>query len=122
VVRTFTNKLADGCKPARPISVQMFFGTADKLVPFEGGIQKMGSAETPVLSAQQTIEKWAALNGCSKAPSVTETAEPAGTREVFSGCREGTEVVAYIRNGAGHSWPRDATELIWAFFEKHPMR
>ena len=121
VVRTFTNKLAEGCKPARPISVHMFFGTADKLVPFAGGIQKMGSAETPVLSAQQTIEKWAALNGCSKAPAVTKTAQPAGTRQIFSGCREGSEVVAYIRDGAGHSWPPDATALIWAFFKKHPM-
>jgi poly(3-hydroxybutyrate) depolymerase len=30
-------------------------------------------------------------------------------------------VVAYVREGAGHSWPKDATELIWAFFERHPM-
>jgi polyhydroxybutyrate depolymerase len=122
VVRTFTNKLSDACRPARPIPVHMFFGTADKLVPFAGGIQKMGSAETPVLSAQQTIDRWAALNACSKPPSVTKTAEPAGTRQVFSGCRDNAEVVAYIREGAGHSWPPDATELIWAFFEKHPMR
>ena len=122
VVRTFTNQLAEGCKPARPISVHMFFGTADKLVPFQGGMQKMGSLVTPVLSAQQTIDRWAALNGCAKAGSMTKTAEPAGSRQVYSGCRQGAEVVAYIRDGAGHSWPPDATELIWAFFEKHPMR
>ena len=122
VVRTFTTKLAEGCRPARPISVHMFFGTADKLVPFEGGMQKMGSVETPVLSAQQTIDRWAALNGCSKPAAVTKTTEPAGSRQVFSSCREGAEVVAYIRDGAGHSWPPDANELIWAFFEKHPMR
>ncbi len=121
VVRTFTSKLADGCEPARPISVCMFFGAADRLVPFEGGIQKMGSAETPVLSAQQTIERWAALNGCSRVPSVSTTAEPAGTRQVFSSCRQDSEVVAFVRLGAGHSWPADATRLIWAFFEKHPM-
>lgn len=121
VVRTFTNRLAEGCKPVRPIPVHMFFGTADKLVPFEGGLQKMGSVETPVLSARQTIDKWAALNGCNRAASVVRTAEPAGSRQSYSGCREGAEVVAYIREGAGHSWPKDATELIWAFFEKHPM-
>ena len=56
VVRTFTNRLAEGCKPARPIPAHLFFGTADKLVPFEGGLQKMGSVETPVLSAQQTVD------------------------------------------------------------------
>jgi polyhydroxybutyrate depolymerase len=121
VVRTLTTKLAEGCKPARPMPVHMFFGTADKLVPFEGGIQKMGSAETPVLSAQATIEKWAALDGCAKTPAVTKTTDPAGSRQVFPGCRQGAEVVAYIREGAGHSWPPDATELIWAFFERHSM-
>jgi polyhydroxybutyrate depolymerase len=122
VVRTLTNRLADGCKPARPIAVQMFFGTADKLVPFEGGIQKMGSAETPVLSARQTTEKWARLNRCAGPPSITRTTEPAGSREAYRGCRDGVEVVAYIREGAGHRWPPDATGLIWAFFKKHPMR
>jgi len=122
VVRTLTVKLAEGCKPARPIAVQMFFGTADKLVPFEGGIQKMGSVGTPVLSARQTIDKWAALNRCASPPAVTPTAAPAGSREVYQGCRESAEVVAYIREGAGHSWPPDATGLICAFFEKHPMR
>jgi polyhydroxybutyrate depolymerase len=122
VVRTLTHKLADGCRPARAISVLMFFGTADKLVPFEGGIQKMGSVGTPVLSARQTIEKWARLNRCASPPSVTPTTEPAGSREAFGNCRDGVEVMAYIREGAGHAWPPDATELIWAFFEKHPMR
>lgn len=123
VVRTLTVKLAGGCKPARPIPVQMFFGTADKLVPFEGGVQRMKSVslELPVLSARQTIEKWAALNGC-KTASVTRTADPPGARHSHSGCRQGAEVIAYVREGAGHSWPKDATELIWSFFEKHPMR
>jgi len=121
VVRTLTTRLSDQCKPVRPISVLMFFGTADKLVPFGGGIQKMGSVETPVLSAQETIERWAVLNGCSNNPEVTKTTRPPGSRQVFASCRQGVEVVAYIREGAGHKWPEDATALIWAFFKKHPM-
>lgn len=121
VVRTLTVKLADQCAPARPVPIQMFFGTADKLVPFEGGMQKMGSIETPVLSAQQTIDKWATWNGCKAAASVTKTTEPAGRREAYSGCRHRADVIAYIREGAGHTWPKDANELIWSFFESHPM-
>jgi polyhydroxybutyrate depolymerase len=122
VVRTLTVQLAERCAPARPLPALMFFGTADKLVPFEGGIQKMGSAETPVLSAHQTVAKWAALDGCSAQPETTRTANPAGLRITYPGCRSGSEVVACIREGAGHTWPPDATELIWAFFEKHPLR
>ncbi len=115
VVRTFTVKLSEGCKPARPLPVMMFFGTADKLVPFEGGMQKMGSIETPVLSAQQTIDRWVALDGCTgKPPALRPT-------QVYSACRGGAQVVAHIREGAGHSWPKDATPLILEFFARHPM-
>ncbi|MFB3827726.1 MAG: PHB depolymerase family esterase [Bryobacteraceae bacterium] len=114
VVRTLTVKLAAQCRPARPIPVLMFFGTADKLVPFEGGIQKMGSAETPVLSARQTVRRWAELDGCGR----PEVSRPESTVEFihYSGCRQGARIDAYIREGAGHSWPPGATEAIWSFF------
>lgn len=117
VVRTLTNRLADACAPARPVPVLMFFGTADKLVPFEGGLQKMGSVASPVLSARQTIEKWASLNGCGKA---VVAPGPEGPTHTYPNCRAGAEVTAQIREGAGHTWPKDATRLIWEFFEKHP--
>ena len=115
VVRTLTVKLAGQCAPARPIPVLMFFGTADKLVPFEGGIQKMGSAETPVLSAHQTIAKWAELDGCSASPKVGK--EGTVERRSYAGCKGGTRVEAIIREGAGHTWPPGAAEVIWEFFE-----
>jgi polyhydroxybutyrate depolymerase len=114
VVRTFTRALADGCKPAKPLPVLMFFGTADKLVPFEGGVQKMGSKETPVLSAHETIAKWAALDGCAAAPKVTRDVE-IESRE-YRQCRDNTRVTAYILEGGTHSWPSGASETIWKFF------
>lgn len=115
VVRTLTRRLEESCKPARPIPVLMFFGTVDKLVPFEGGIQKMGSAATPVLSARETIRKWAQLDACG-APRTTrgENLEQID----YTGCREGAEVRAYIREGAGHSWPPGGAETIWNFFRQ----
>lgn len=114
VVRTFTTKMAEGCRPSRPIPVLMFFGTADRQVPFEGGIQKMGSAATPVLSARETIEKWASLDGCPLKPPLADKVELQ--------CSQGSEVVAYILEGAGHSWPKDATQIIWNFFAKHALK
>jgi polyhydroxybutyrate depolymerase len=116
VVRTFTEKLADGCHPARAIPVLMFFGTADKLVPFEGGKQKMGSVETPVLSARGTIEKWASLDGCKAPARVTK--EPPKEKLEYQGCRAPGRVTAYILEGAGHTWPPDASAIIWKFFDQ----
>jgi len=115
VVRTLTERLAEGCHPARPLPVLMFFGTADKLVPFEGGKQKMGSVETPVLSARGTIAKWAALDGCGAPPRVMK--EPPKEHQVYEPCKSDARVEAYILEGAGHSWPPDATGIIWKFFE-----
>lgn len=122
VVRTFTVKMAASCRPSRPVPALMFFGTADRLVPFEGGEQKMGGTSTPVLSARQTIDKWAALDGCTPPPLDQITTNRPGRRVSFSSCKQGAEVVACIREGAGHSWPPDATGLIWDFFEKHPRK
>lgn len=122
VVRTLTVRLSERCKPSRPVPVLMFFGTADKLVPFEGGEQKMGSISTPVLSARQTIDRWASLDGCGAAPAVENIATRAGERLSFSSCKQGSEVIGYILEGAGHSWPPGAAEVIWSFFEKHPMK
>ena len=122
VVRTFTVKLAERCKPSRPVPALMFFGTADKLVPFEGGEQKIASISVPVLSARQTADKWAALDGCAPKPAVESTASRPGRRLFFSSCRQGSEVIAYLLEGAGHNWPPGAAETIWSFFEKHPMK
>jgi polyhydroxybutyrate depolymerase len=116
VVRTFTRKLANGCSPARPVPVLMFFGTADKLVPFGGGLQKMGSIQTPVLSAPETMAKWAALDGCEAEPVVVKE------RRDYTRCRAGARVSAYILEGAGHAWPRGAAEIIWTFFASLPPR
>jgi polyhydroxybutyrate depolymerase len=60
-------------------------------------------------------------------------------REVYSGCKSGAEVIAYVLEGAGHTWPGghprlteaqvgrvnrklNATEIIWGFFERHARR
>ncbi|MCL5744719.1 MAG: hypothetical protein M1541_12460 [Acidobacteria bacterium] len=119
VVRTLTGRLADGCKPARPIPVLMFFGTADKIVPFGGGMQKMGSVESPVLSARDTIRKWAKIDGCG----VPATAHEQNVEHIrYANCQSGAEVETYIREGAGHVWPAGAAEVIWAFFEKDRLQ
>jgi polyhydroxybutyrate depolymerase len=54
----------------------------------------------------------------------------------WPGCRDGSEIVFYIIDGGGHTWPGalpvarlgkttnqlDASETIWAFFQAHPLR
>jgi polyhydroxybutyrate depolymerase len=124
-----------------PVGVIAFHGTADHTVPFEGG--PVAQASTPVLSAEDMARRWAEINGCPNLP-VSDTlpdVDPSdGTRvrrETFAPCNDGSDVVLYVIQNGGHTWPGvdeslvrqhggktthdiSATQLIWEFFQDHP--
>jgi polyhydroxybutyrate depolymerase len=125
------------CRPSRPVSVLMIHGTEDPLIPFAGG----GRRRQLLLSAPDTAQHWARVAGCTTGPTVSYLPDYAqdGTRvrcEVYSGGREGAEVVLYVIEGGGHTWPggiqylperfvgktsrqMDASQVIWDFFQRH---
>jgi polyhydroxybutyrate depolymerase len=122
-----------------PVSIAAFQGTADPLVPYEGGgvVRRRGQ----VLSAMATIQLWAGTDGCTAAPVSTLEPDRAPSdgmrvkRTVYTGCTTGREVVLYTIEGGGHTWPGGpasgpsigrvthdigATSTIWTFFSTHP--
>ncbi len=143
VIGSMPVNLVSRCNPANPVPMIMINGTDDPLVPFEGGYvhvfrKKLGR----VTSVRQTIEFWAARNGCSPRPQIRM--EPDADREdgtrvqksVYSQCTDGADVILYTIQGGGHTWPGgyqylpefligktsrelDASETIWNFFNGH---
>jgi polyhydroxybutyrate depolymerase len=131
--------MAERCAGARPTAVAAFQGTADPLLPYAGGGRRPGG-RGEVLSATQSAELWARVNGCAGGPVAEAPVDTVrdGTRvrpERWSGCRDGRDVVLYTIEGGGHTWPGgppvgrrvgrvsrelNATETIWAFFARHP--
>lgn len=125
------------CRPSRPVSVLMIHGTSDPLIPFEGG----GRRRKVLLSVHATAQHWARVAGCATVPVVSYLPDVArdGTRvrrEVYSGGPDGAEVVSYVIEGGGHTWPggiaylperligrtsrqMDASQVIWDFFQRH---
>lgn len=127
-------------KLKRPVSVLHFHGTNDQFVPFEGP-----NGDTPqflkFLSVEATMRAWAKANGCGE--QVQEEAVPDKaqdgakvTLKRYGMCQEGAEVLLYKIEAGGHTWPGakegpfflgkttqdiDANELMWQFFERHPM-
>lgn len=107
----------------RPMPVLSFQGTEDYNVFFE--------------DAPPAMADWAEHNGCGAAISVKPISASV-RREAYDGC--GTaDVVLYIIEGGGHTWPGaaddaggvggigftthdiDANDLIWQFFSAHRL-
>ncbi|HLV97867.1 MAG TPA: PHB depolymerase family esterase [Ktedonobacterales bacterium] len=137
VAATIAAFMSHICRPSRPVSVLMIHGTDDPLIPFAGG----GRRRQLLLSAPTTAQHWARLAGCVDGPEVHYLPDSAhdGTRvrcEVYSGGPDGAEVILYVIEGGGHTWPGgmaylperiigktsrqfDASLVIWDFFQRH---
>lgn len=93
------------CAPSRPVSVLAVHGTADSVVPFNGGPMVGRGGPSEIVSAPALAERWREINRCP-GPLVND---PAATGEIqqmsATGCADGTEVVLVQINGGGHIWP-----------------
>jgi polyhydroxybutyrate depolymerase len=131
----------------RAVSVMHFHGTADEFAPFNGGKGK-GTTMTPAnqrpvfRSVEHSIDCWVKLNECNAEPSVELLPDKANdrmltTRKKWSGGKDGSEVVLIEIEGGGHTWPGQkpivaalgpstmdisANDLMWEFFQQHPMK
>jgi polyhydroxybutyrate depolymerase len=133
--------IAPGCNPGRAVPAIYIHGTADPLVPFNGGeMTAGGTAGGTILSHFQAVDKWVGINGCNTTPTVTDLPDIAndGTtikQRVYSGGTNGGEVVSYVVLNGGHTWPQgyqylseliigktsqdmNACEVIWTFFKR----
>jgi polyhydroxybutyrate depolymerase len=138
------SRVFPSCSPSGPVSVLAIYNDKDRLMPFEGGDvtgpfggRKIGK----VLSASETMSFWSKHNHCSLLPSVVR--EPNvdindGTlvrKETYPNCGNGAEVVLYVVENGGHTWPggdqylgewlvgktsrdMDANQVIWGFFQR----
>ena len=92
------------CHPSNPVSVLVFHGTADHLVPFNGGSTpyQMGSKRSDT-SVADTVAFWVKQDGCSPTPKRDE-AKVVHT-DVYSDCKDGSAVSLYAIQGGHHIWP-----------------
>jgi polyhydroxybutyrate depolymerase len=104
------------CKPARAITEISFRGTADTLVPYDGGSSSVvPSMSITFLGAQGTFKKWAELDQCTGSPS----AEDSNGCSTYSSCQGGVEVVLCSKQGGGQEAGNAA--IAWPILKRHPM-
>lgn len=122
------------CHPSRPVPAIVFHGTADPIVPYQGGLSGDSRFNLPAISGW--VEKLAGRNGCKGSPvEIPTSGEVSGVQ--YGNCDKNTAVVFYTIAGGGHTWPGgkplpklitgrttmdiNATKTIWDFFQQHPM-
>lgn len=92
------------CTDGPPVPTLLIHGTADPVLPFEGG----ETNGTRVLSARETAARLARRNGCGAfdAIPITDHYPGDGTRVRLHSYRGCTEPLRhYIVEGGGHTWP-----------------
>jgi polyhydroxybutyrate depolymerase len=121
------------CQPSQPVPAMVFHGTADPIVPYQGG--PYADYEIAFPSIPEWVDSLAQRNGCNDVPlDIPATGEVSGIR--FTDCT--ADVVFYTITGGGHSWPGgdpipewivghttadiDATRTLWDFFQRHSQR
>ncbi len=140
VMGSMTRNYAEQRKPKKNIPVLTMHGTADPVVPYDGGETNAGPGRRPVfLSAEENADWWAKQYGCVD-KSIVTTIPDSNPEDTFS-----TEVMRYDCvppvylykiNGGGHTWPGtknfypkfivgptapepDASKIIWNFFKEN---
>jgi polyhydroxybutyrate depolymerase len=126
------------CTDHRPVPMIAFHGTADRIVPYQGG--PLGDPFNPVTvmfpAVRDWVANWARRNRCGAQP-VESVAAKDVTRIEYTHCAPDAPVVLYAVQGGGHSWPGgkplpewhvgptsrniDATTQMWAFFRGHRL-
>ncbi len=162
----------DGCEDGPPVSYQAIYGTADNVLPYDGGLggpirgflssnplddsaadrdEQQGQISSIAFpSVDDALVLWADRNDCATRPDETRISDEV-VRRSWPGCAGGAEVVLYVVEGGGHSWPGtplfngnaaeqadtaagglasvagtttmdiSATELAWEFFQRHQL-
>ena len=97
------------CEGEAPVSLVAFHGTLDRYVPMDGlpGWDGPDFADLRKFyrgDLMATVESWARRDGCATEATTTSMG-PMTTRYEWPGCRNGTKVVLYLSDGAGHTHP-----------------
>jgi polyhydroxybutyrate depolymerase len=97
--------IAARCHPAVPLSVFEVHGTADSAIPYSGGaFTGVGGVPGPrVLSAPDSVARWAALDRCPAKPSSKTTGQV--TLATYGSCEDKVTVTLATVNGGHHAWP-----------------
>ena len=130
--------LTETCPDTRAVPMISFHGTADAVIPYNGGVGLNGTQfrlpQDNTTPDEDVTEDWAVHNGCTGGRTETQIDTEVRLIE-YGNCTDGATVQHYAVDGGGHTWPGsfdvpglgytthqiNATLLMWDFFQAHPL-
>ncbi len=110
IFASLPSDLAATCKPAHPLPVLLIMGTADPLVPYNGGDANLIDSKAALLPGSATLDLFGKAAGCGTGHTTTTFADHS-TRDnsrayldKLSGCKVPVEFLRV--EGGGHLLPR----------------
>jgi polyhydroxybutyrate depolymerase len=127
------------CAPERAVPVIAIHGRQDPLNGYDGGHFSGWSYSVPA-----AVRRWADIDGCDSAPSLTPVTQTVELSR-FLNCRRGAQVRLYTSSTGGHTWPGhpesasieaggggpvlgpvdmsiDANEVMWSFLSRQRLQ
>jgi polyhydroxybutyrate depolymerase len=107
VIASMPSTVGRNCQPVRSVPIVMVNGTADALIPYDGGWVGPLGVGGVVWGAEQTATYLARLNACGR-PIRKHVSEESMldlmsvTRIAWVNCAPGADVTLYRVNGGGH--------------------
>ncbi len=134
-----------GRTPVRPLPVLIMNGTADPMMPWDGGpVRVLGREYGEVLSTAETVRYWLRAAGLPEIPAKKRLEDKVASdqstveMEIYRAPGRSLEVLLYRIVGGGHNLPGgetpdrprllgpknmdiNAMEEVWAFFKQHEI-
>jgi polyhydroxybutyrate depolymerase len=120
IIANLPAELIDRCGAGHPVPMLIINGTADPLVPFDGGGVGFAGGRGEVISTEETVALWRRINGCKdeakrSAVAPKQAADPSRAKVLlYNDCRSGAPVALVRIDGGGHRIP--GSETRW-----HPL-
>lgn len=100
-----------------PVAVYQVCGTADRIIPFEGGVSPIGHTFT---AAKESAQIWANLFNCDASPTIDFI--NSDTLFIFKNCNENKEIHFHRVENGGHDLNQENDAefyaRVWAFLQQ----
>lgn len=101
--RTETSSFETLTDTPTQVNVVLFHGTADRYVPYNGGLSKGNMYK--LLSVEESVNYWITHNQCSPFPEKSSNETQNVIKETYSGGISETAVTLYTLVDGMHAWP-----------------